>query len=114
MYFQRLADESSYKTNQIDGIRGTMRSAFFINKYEVCKTYAEKLIGAESATDEDLAEANFYLGKLEFAENNLVDADKHLKSALKINNEKSAESKFLLATIALKNNKTDDAEKILL
>ena len=112
VYFQRLADESSYKTNQMDGIRGAMRSSFLINKIDVCKTYSEKLISAESATDEDLTEANFYLGKLEFADNNFTDAEKHLKSSLKINNEKAAEAKYLLATIALKNNKTDDAEKL--
>ncbi len=112
VYFQRLADESSYKTNQLDGIRGTMRSAFLINKNEVCKTYAEKLIAAESATDEDLTEANFYLGKIEFAENNFADAEKHLKSSLKINNERAAEAKYLLATIALKNNKNEEAEKL--
>ena len=111
-FYQRLADETSYKNNVMDGIKGSMRSAFLINKNDACKTYAEKLITSESATEEDLAEANFYLGKINFAENNFEQAQAQLKIAAKSTNERAAESKFLLANIAYKNEKNEAAEKL--
>lgn len=112
VFYQRMADETSYKTNVMDGIRGAMRSAFLINKNDVCKTYAEKLIALESATDDEVNEANFYLGKINFYENDFEKAQTNLKVSAKQNNERGAESKYILANIALKTIKLDDAEKL--
>jgi uncharacterized protein HemY len=111
-YFTQLSEIASYKSYLIDAQLGAMRCAYKTNKESICASYCNKVMDNENASEENIKEANFYLGKLEMDKNNYEEATTYFKkSIVKNKNEQAAEAKFLMAQIAYNTKEWDKAEK---
>jgi TolA-binding protein len=111
-YFVQLSEIASYKSYLIDAQLGAMRCGYKTNKEAICITYCNKVMENENASDENVKEANFYLGKIEMDKNNYSEATNYFKkSILKNKNEQAAEAKFLLAQMLYNSKEWDKAEK---
>jgi TolA-binding protein len=77
-----------------------MRSAYKLDKNEVCAKYAQTVSTDETYSTVDQNEAHFYLGKMAFTANDTLGAEKEFSACLKNNKgEQAAEARFCLAKI---------------
>ncbi|MCX8478334.1 MAG: tetratricopeptide repeat protein [Chitinophagales bacterium] len=99
-YYQLMAERSGYKKNKAEGILGAMRSAYKLEKNEICAKYAQTVSTDETYSTVDQNEAHFYLGKMAFNANDTLTAEKEFSTCLKNNKgEQAAEARFCLAKI---------------
>lgn len=112
-YFVSVEKAATTDDMRFDAQLGAMRSAYRINKTDAVFDYADKVANNSKANKEQLAVANFYLGKIAF---DRKDYDKALASFNQVSrlsdNEQTAEARYLIAYIYYLNRDLDTALKM--
>lgn len=106
-YYRVLTDdEEKYQTAM-----GALRSAFRISNAEAIKKYGNLISSHAKATADDKAVAYYYTAKIYLRENDMNAAyDALEKSSVLVDNNQSAEARYLLAEILYKQGKIKAAE----
>ena len=79
---------------------GAMQSAYRLNNLSAVLTWAEKVASNPQATEEQKANASYYVGKIAYDQNDYNKALAALNDVTKnTNNEKAAEARYLIAYI---------------
>ncbi|MFT6334090.1 MAG: tetratricopeptide (TPR) repeat protein [Saprospiraceae bacterium] len=90
---------------------GLMRSAFRTGNNDGVKTYSNKVNQNPLATNEDKSSAMYYLAKVSYRTGLLEQAASAFQQVASLsNNNQAAESRYMLAKIALDKNDLDGAE----
>ncbi len=111
-YYQQLIEISEYKNVVFESQKGAMRSAYFAGDDENTKIYAQKVLVNETAQSVDTREANFYIGKAAFRQNEYGTARTTLSKCISgSKNADAAEARYLLAKMDFAEQKYDKAEK---
>ncbi|MCB0514829.1 MAG: tetratricopeptide repeat protein [Chitinophagales bacterium] len=110
-FYQEQAKTASDKDASLEALRGLTRTAYQLNKSADLELYANKLLRNEFATKEDLVEANFYLGKLNYSRDKLNEARTYFeKTAQLTDNEMGAEARYHIAKIYYRQAELDKAK----
>ncbi len=110
-YYNQLSNVADSKSASLEALQGAMRSAYKINKAEETKAAANKVIATDAATDEDLAEANYYLAKGAFDNSDYTNAYSLFSKVTGLTTaEISAESMYNMALIKFKQHDLKAAE----
>jgi TolA-binding protein len=98
--YRQLEEMGSNKENLLIAMLGQLRCSYYLNRYENCISYADKVINTPYASDNNKLEAEYYKGKSNH------DLNKHDLALTSLNTvvEKSssawgAEAEFLIAGI---------------
>lgn len=107
LYYTNTKDEAE----KYQAILGALRSGFRVGNSDAVKKYSPLVSNHPQSNIDDKSSAIYYLGKIQY-KNNEWDAAKSsfAKVGDMINNNQAAESRFLVADILFKQNKTEEAE----
>ncbi len=99
-YYSKWADVASTEEAKFEAQLGTLRSAYRTGRTDAVYTMANKVSSNPRASQDQIAAANFYLGKMAFDKK---DYDRALASFNKVinnsNNENTAEARFSIAYV---------------
>ncbi|GLR15490.1 hypothetical protein GCM10007940_01050 [Portibacter lacus] len=114
-YYNLLQDVTSDKLLQYEAQVGALRSANRFGDLNAVLAMSSKVINNPLAGKEDKALANFFSGKMNYANKSWAGAKANLQQVvLLVDNENAAEAKYLLNDILFKEGKIDEAEEITL
>jgi len=113
--FSRKWEESALTdASRFDAQLSALKSAYFTNNSVAVSEYANKVTRSNLASNEQIATANFYLGKMAYDKNDFPRAYPALQSVTQNSTtEIMAEAWHLLAQILYKQKKYDDAEQTI-
>jgi len=110
-YYLLLLENASNNDNVFIANLGLMRCAYHLDKLPQANTYAEKILGSNQSTPEQVLEANFYVAKYQQQQKAYGTAMIHYKKvAAKTTNIMGAESQYQIALIHFEENKLKEAE----
>jgi TolA-binding protein len=110
-YYLLLLENASNNDNIFIANLGLMRCAYHQNNLSQANTYAEKILGSNQSTPEQVIEANFYVAKYNQLNKSYGTALNHYKKvAAKTTNIMGAESQYQIAFIHFEENKLKEAE----
>jgi tetratricopeptide (TPR) repeat protein len=99
-YYSKWADVASNEESKFEAQLGTLRSAYRTGRTDAVYTMANQVSSNPRASQDQIAAANFYLGKMAFDKK---DYNRALASFNKVvnnsNNENTAEARFSIAYI---------------
>ena len=112
-YYSRLVDVAEGDEQRFAAELGAMRSAYRSGQTQAAATYAAQVRNNPSATSENKAVANFYLGKLAFDRKQYAEAQTALSGVVSSmpGSEIAAESRYLLSEILYQNRDLAQAEQ---
>lgn len=97
-FFTQLEEIATSDNVKFEAQIGAMQSAYKNGDQELVKIYASKVSKNPKANKSQLANANFYLGKIAFDNENFDDAIKYLEKVSKdLENEQAAEARYYTA-----------------
>lgn len=112
-YFTQLDEIASSDNVKFEAQIGAMQSAYKNNDLNAVKTYASKVSKNPKATKSQVANASFYLGKIEYDAENYSAAIPYLEKVSSIlENEAAAESRYLTADSYFETKNLNKAEEI--
>lgn len=112
-YFTQLEEITSADNVKFEAQIGAMQSAYKNADLSAVKTYASKVTKNPKASKTQAANASFYLGKIEFDEENYSGAIPYLeKVSATLDNEAGAEARYLTAESYFQLKNLDKAEEI--
>lgn len=110
-YYSKWADVASTEEAKFEAQLGTLRSAYRTGRTDAVYSMANKVSSNPRASRDQIAAANFYLGKMAFDKK---DYDRALASFNKVvsisNNENTAEARFSIAYVYYVRRDLDQAE----
>jgi tol-pal system protein YbgF len=110
-YYLMLLENASGSDNIFIANLGLMRCAYHLDKLSQANTYAEKILGSNQSTPEQITEANFYLAKYNQQQKSNGTALIHYKKvAAKTTNVMGAEAQYQIARIHFEENKLKESE----
>jgi tetratricopeptide (TPR) repeat protein len=111
-FYKKLETAESTDELRYEAQLGALRCAYRLNKQAEVYVYANKVINSGNAAKEQLAAANFYLGKVAFDQKDWAKALPAFKKVVDLsNNESTAESRYNIAYIYYQQRNLDAAEK---
>lgn len=111
-YYNRLSKVAEVKANIFEAKKGMMKSAFILERYSEARLAAIDITGDALAKDDDLNEANYYLGRIAQLQKQYTDAITYYGKVYKATKtEIGAESGYRTAEcyFALKDNKNAES-----
>ena len=94
---------------------GALRSAYRAGNTDAVYQRAQQIARNSRATDQQIATANFYLGKLSYDNGNLQAALPALEKVVALSdNEQTAEARYLIADIYYRQRNLEQAQTLLL
>jgi TolA-binding protein len=113
--FQQLQEVAETPANKSSGRFGAMRSAFYLNSYEVALTECTKVISTEKLTPQQTSEAKYIKAKSLYETNRLDDALIEFKAITKsAKNVTGAEAYYLIGKIQFLRGNFKDVETTIL
>ncbi len=110
-YYSTLESIASDPDAKFQAQLGSMRSAYRIGRKAETSMYASKVMSNPRATQEELAVAEFFKGKIAYESGELAEAKTLFSSVVaKSDNEYTAEARYLRAEIAFREKDIDAAE----
>ncbi|MFK7770523.1 MAG: tetratricopeptide repeat protein [Saprospiraceae bacterium] len=110
-YYSKWADVASTEEAKFEAQLGTLRSAYRTGRTDAVYTMANKVSSNPRASQDQIAAANFYLGKMAFDKK---DYDRAVASFNKVvtnsNNENTAEARYSIAYVYYVRRDLDVAE----
>jgi len=92
---------------------GSLRSAYRINRSQAVFEQARKVISNPNATQQQIATANFYLGKMAFDQKDYDNAMAAFSEVIRLSdNEQTAEARYLRAYIFYLRRNLEEAQRI--
>ncbi len=92
---------------------GALRSAYRIPDPNAVRTWAARVANNPGATDQQAANAQFYLGKLAYDQNDFFTALQAFNEVIaKSDNEQTAEARYLIASIYYQQGQLDQAQEL--
>ena len=111
MHYQRLEVTSGNKWNLLKARAGIMRCQYELGNFSACAEAAQKLLTSENLSEIQKREANFKLAKSDLQINKEKEAQPLLTElAMDTQTPEGAESKYLIAELLFKQNKTMRSE----
>ncbi len=111
-YYKKLEAAETSQELQYEAQLGALRCAYRLNKSGDVYTYANKVINSGNASKEQLAAANFYLGKVAFDSKDWAKALPAFKKVVDLSdNESTAEARYAIAYIYYQQRNLDAAEQ---
>jgi tetratricopeptide (TPR) repeat protein len=112
IYFQKLKDLATTPENQLEALRGLVRSDYQTKDYTEANNAAKELLTKKGLSTDDKAIANLVLGKSLQADNQCEQAIAAFKQVAAINrSEWGAEARYEIANCFLTLNQLSSAEK---
>jgi len=112
-YFKKLEEVAKTDDLRFDAQIGALRSAYLINNIDAIIETSSKVINNPLASDEQKANANFYIGKIAF---DRKDYDKAIAAFNQVirnsDTELTAEARYLMAYIYYDRRELDTAKQI--
>ena len=110
-YYERLARITEDPHNRLEALEGSMKSNFFMGKYDKALEMGEDLARSRDLTAEQVNQINHIMGKCYFEKGNYSAAIEKLdKSAKADKSVYGAESAYYSAVASIKLKKYDEAE----
>lgn len=110
-YYERLSRITEEPLKRLEALEGSMKSNFFLGKYDKAIEMGEDLRVSRDLTDEQVNQINHIVGKSYFEKGNYGAAIEKLdKSARNDKSEYGAESAYYSAVASIKLKKYDEAE----
>ena len=110
-YYERLSRITEEPLKRLEALEGSMKSNFFLGKYDKAIEMGESLRQSRDLTDEQVNQVNHIVGKSYFEKGNYNAAIERLdKSARNDKSEYGAESAYYSAVASIKLKKYDEAE----
>jgi len=110
-YYSKWAEVASSDEAKFEAQLGTLRSAYRTGRTDAVYTMANKVSSNPRASQDQIAAANFYLGKMAFDKK---DYDRAMASFNKVltnsNNENTAEARYSIAYVHYVKRNLDQAE----
>jgi TolA-binding protein len=92
---------------------GSLRSAYRINRSQAVFEQARKVISNPNASQQQIATANFYLGKMAFDQKDYDNAMAAFSEVIRLSdNEQTAEARYLRAYIFYLRRNLEEAQRI--
>ena len=114
-YYTLLEQIADTDDLRFDAQIGALRSAYRINKTDAVYTMANKVRNNPKASKEQMAAANFYIGKIAFDKANYPEALTAFNQVVRnSDNEQTAEARYLIAFIYYQQRDLDVAKQICL
>jgi TolA-binding protein len=111
-YYTQLGRESSNQENQLEAMRGLLRSQYQLQKWAEAVANAKDLAAAKGSTNDDKALANMAIGKSASIKKQYDQAITHFKTVVQLNKAAlAAEARYEIANSWFELNKLGDAEK---
>lgn len=111
-YFVKWEAVATTAADKFEAQLGAMRSAYKLGDTNAVQAAAKKVSANSSATDEQAAQAHFYLGKIAF---DRKEYDPAMQSFVKVmqmsDNEQTAEARYLIAEIHYQKRNLDKAKQ---
>ena len=99
-FYSRLENSARSQDEKFEAQLGALRSAYRINDASAVYSLASKVANSPSATQQQQATANFYLGKMAFDQDDYANALPAFEEVVKLSdNEQTAEARYLIANI---------------
>ena len=105
--YKLLLDNTQDKESIFAANLGLMRSTFTLKKLNETEKYATALINSGQASPKEVFEADYYIGKVAFANKDLVKAETQFKKIEGTDNLEGTDAKYLLAKILYLNGSYD-------
>jgi tetratricopeptide (TPR) repeat protein len=113
-YYEKLEKVSSNDANKLLALKGELRSASQAGDAQKTILAAGKIINSANIAEELVREATFMSAKANYSLNNFDDALKYFrKVATEVTSKEGAESKYRVAELLNRNDKTSEAERII-
>ncbi len=110
-YYERLSRITGEPLKRLEALEGSMKSNFFLGKYDKAIEMGESLRQSRDLTDEQVNQVNHIVGKSYYEKGNYNVAIERLdKSARNDKSEYGAESAYYSAVASIKLKKYDEAE----
>lgn len=111
-YFVKWEAVATTADDKFEAQLGAMRSAYKLGDTNAVQTAAKKVSANAAASDEQVAQANFYLGKIAFDRKELDAAMQSFNKVLQnSDNEQTAEARYLIAEIHYQKRDLEKAKK---
>ena len=109
--FTKMEKAATDDIKRFDAELGAMRSAYRLNKTDAVNEFASKVANNSRATKDQVAAANFYLGKIAYDSNDFTKAQQAMQQTIRNggNDEQTAEAKYIDALIDYKKRNLDVA-----
>ena len=113
-YYERLEKASSNKANILLALKGQLKAAYQAGDAQKTIVAAGKISTSPNVPEELIREATFMSAKANYSLNNFDDALRDFrKVATEVTSIEGAESKYRVAELLYKKDKTAEAEKII-
>jgi TolA-binding protein len=110
-YYQLLYPIATSQINKLETLEGLVETGWLTGNTEAVKKYAQLLINNEKASEEDIVDAHYYLGKIALKADEFETAmNEFTKTKELTDNEKGVESRYQIANIHFKRNELGLAE----
>ncbi len=111
-YFESLRSNALIQDNQLEALRGLVRSSYQLKEYSLANTAAKELLTKKGINTDDKSIAFLVLGKSQQLSNDCNAAISSFKSATAINKSAwGAEARYAIANCQLMLNNLPAAEK---
>lgn len=111
-YYIQLRKEASSQENQLEALRGLLRSRYQLEKWEDAAGTGKDLLAAKGSSNDDKALANMAIGKSMSINGQHDQAIQHFRTVVQINKAAlAAEARYGIADAWFALNKLADAEK---
>ncbi len=109
--FMKMDKAATDDLKRFDAELGAMRSAYRLNRTDAVNEFASKVANNPRATKDQVAAANFYLGKIAYDRNDFDKAQQAMQQTIRNggNDEQTAEAKYIDALIDYKKRNLDVA-----
>lgn len=105
--YKLLLENTQDKENIFAANLGLMRSTYTLNKFNETEKYANALISTGQASPQEVFEADYYIGKVAFANKDYAKAETQFKKIEGNDNLEGTDAKYLLAKILYLNGSYD-------
>ncbi|MCE5347859.1 MAG: tetratricopeptide repeat protein [Bacteroidales bacterium] len=113
-YFERLEKAAGNDENRLIALKGQLRSAYQAGDAQKTIAVASKINSQDNVPEELIRESTFISAKANYSLNNFDKAlSEFRKVATEVTSAEGAESKFRVAELLYKQEKTDESEKII-
>ncbi len=109
--YTQMEKSATDDNKRFDAELGAMRAAYRLNKTDAVSDFASKVANNSRATKDQVAAANFYLGKIAYDKNDFDRAQQAMQQTIRNggNDEQTAEAKYIDALIDYKKRNLDVA-----
>ncbi|OWY17176.1 tetratricopeptide repeat protein [Sphingobacteriales bacterium UPWRP_1] len=110
-YYRKLYETGSRKDLRLESLRGLVKASYYLKKSAELDQYATLLVQSDDATPDDIIDAYFFMGMLEYDAKNYNKARQHFQQvSVRTTNEKGAQSRFYTAESYFKQNDLETAK----